>query len=272
MDGRCVPGSSPCGDTAPYCDEAADRCATCIDDAQCDDGLACNGAERCNSGRCTDGTPIRCDDGLACTADRCTEPTGACAHEGPDRDGDGHIAAGCVSGDDCNDMDSTVYPGAAERCNVTDNDCDGRCDEGLGGCRRPIHRVYNGSDYMPTRTTTEGASAGYSLDRANVYYVYVSEVPGLLAAGHRCYNPTSGDHFIAGSPDCEGISGYVAEAPVGYGLPPSAPSRCGAVVLKRYYNPSTGDRIASPHPDEWAWAESHGYRFETDVGQVWLTP
>ncbi len=272
MDGRCEPGSAPCSGGTPYCEEDADRCVACRNDAHCDDGLACNGAERCDGGRCVSGAPIACDDELACTTDRCMEPTGACVHEGADRDGDGHVAAGCGAGDDCDDEDAAIHPGADERCNVADDDCDGTCDEGLSGCRRPIHRMYNGRDFMPSRSTTEGTGVGYSLNRANVYYVYTSEIPGVLAAGYRCYNSSTGDHFIAGSPTCEGKPGYVMEAPVGYGLPPTAPPRCGSVVLKRYYNPSTGDRIASPHPDEWSWAESNGYVFDGDVGQVWLSP
>ncbi len=35
-------------------------------------------------------------------------------------------------GDDCNDADATVNPGAWESCNEIDDDCDGESDEGLG--------------------------------------------------------------------------------------------------------------------------------------------
>ena len=41
-----------------------------------------------------------------------------------DVDGDG-----VASGDDCNDEDASVYPGAPELCNDVDDDCDGEVDE-----------------------------------------------------------------------------------------------------------------------------------------------
>lgn len=49
----------------------------------------------------------------------CTDPS--------DVDGDGDGAPGC--GFDCDDGDPDVYPGAAEACNVKDDNCDGQIDE-----------------------------------------------------------------------------------------------------------------------------------------------
>ncbi len=45
-----------------------------------------------------------------------------------DADGDGALAASC-GGDDCDDSDGQVFPGADERCNDVDDDCDGSVDE-----------------------------------------------------------------------------------------------------------------------------------------------
>jgi serine protease AprX len=41
-----------------------------------------------------------------------------------DIDGDGYLSSDC-GGDDCDDADKEVHPGATERCNGVDDDCDG---------------------------------------------------------------------------------------------------------------------------------------------------
>jgi hypothetical protein len=58
-----------------------------------------------------------------------------------DEDGDGYggtttvqgcEGAGVAEGGDCDDADSTVFPGATETCNGVDDDCDGENDENVG--------------------------------------------------------------------------------------------------------------------------------------------
>jgi hypothetical protein len=39
----------------------------------------CNGAETCQAGSCTAGTPLNCNDGNACTTDSC-DPLAGCLH------------------------------------------------------------------------------------------------------------------------------------------------------------------------------------------------
>lgn len=50
----------------------------CTIDADCDDGLYCNGVEACQAGICQVGTPIDCHDGNPCTTDFCDEATESC--------------------------------------------------------------------------------------------------------------------------------------------------------------------------------------------------
>lgn len=49
----------------------------------------------------------------------------SCSSIGRDMDEDGYIDIACDLGDDCNDSDPGVYPGAVEVCNGLDDDCDG---------------------------------------------------------------------------------------------------------------------------------------------------
>jgi hypothetical protein len=80
---------------------------------------------------------VRCDDGDVCSRDFCNPQTGACEHERPtDADGDGFIGtapprspAGC-GGDDCDDQNPAIHPGAAERCDGLDENCNGVIDDG----------------------------------------------------------------------------------------------------------------------------------------------
>ncbi len=76
--------------------------------------------------QCLMGTCIRsacmvdsdCPMGALCVGSECQATTGADA----DMDGSSPPA-------DCNDMVPTTFPGAAELCNMVDDDCDGRIDE-----------------------------------------------------------------------------------------------------------------------------------------------
>ncbi|MFZ5442874.1 MAG: putative metal-binding motif-containing protein [Myxococcota bacterium] len=121
----------------------------CETSSDCDDGVFCNGAEQCVAQRCTAGAPP-CDDGSECAVDDCNERRQSCTNHGPDRDDDGAFAI-CPgvpgAGDDCDDANPNRYPGAAEACNGTDEDCDpttlgGIDDDGDGfvsaACSNPL--------------------------------------------------------------------------------------------------------------------------------------
>ncbi|MCB9604579.1 MAG: hypothetical protein H6720_30030 [Sandaracinus sp.] len=133
VDGACSPGIAPCPPPL-RCDAVAERCvpASCaVPDADGDGeaALACGGAD--------------CDDSDAAVNPSATE---ICDPEGVDEDcdpttvgerdadGDGAIDAACCNGErcgtDCDDATASVFAGATEVCNETDDDCDGSVDEG----------------------------------------------------------------------------------------------------------------------------------------------
>ena len=128
-DGRgCVPGVAPC---RGECDEGAARCPSgCVDDDADRDGaigIACGGTD-CDDldpGRFPGNTEV-CD---PAGRDEDCDPSTL----GFDLDGDGFIDARCCNGatcgDDCDDLDRSVFPGAADTCNDADDDCDGAVDE-----------------------------------------------------------------------------------------------------------------------------------------------
>lgn len=93
--------------------QAAAAPGCCTSDAQCQDGIACNGFERCVFGSCSAGDPVVCDDGLDCTVDTCREPTGACFYTPNDSACDD--GALCNGAETCNPSTGCV-PGTPWDC------------------------------------------------------------------------------------------------------------------------------------------------------------
>lgn len=94
--------------------------------APCDDGNACNGAERCDGlGRCVAGSPLACDDGDPCSDDGCDADLG-CTHDGN--------TAPCDDGNPCTVADVCAAGVCAGALGCDDhNPCtDDRC--GIAGC------------------------------------------------------------------------------------------------------------------------------------------
>jgi hypothetical protein len=116
----------------------------CTVNADCNDGLFCNGTETCNAGSCQAGTAPNCNDGVSCTVDSCNESTDSCnntPNNGLCDNGlfcDGtetcNATLGCQAGTapNCNDGVGCTVDSCNEgtdSCNNTPND--GLCDNGL---------------------------------------------------------------------------------------------------------------------------------------------
>lgn len=90
----------------------------------CSEIGSCPPGQRCDlaAGVCRAGGPVEPDpDGGPIEPDRDSGPVE------PDRDGDGVPASA-----DCDDGDAMVHPGAVERCNARDDDCNGAVDDAAG--------------------------------------------------------------------------------------------------------------------------------------------
>lgn len=120
-------GFAPFATDIPPCD--------CAVDAQCDDGLACNGAESCNAGTstCEAGAPVVC--AAQCLSGVCLEPSGTCQ---PVPDG-----MTCNSG--------------ADACSQADSCQSGVCANTGGGGDTDGDAVCNADDNCPT-TANPGQS------------------------------------------------------------------------------------------------------------------
>ena len=213
--GRCVGEGT--GDAGPGGD--TDAGPICTSDADCDDGVYCNGEERCGGGgACAAGEPPDCDDGVACTTDSCSEETRTCTHGSSDADGDGFVAVGCGDGDDCDDTNDAIHPGADETCDTVDDDCDpatlgevdadgdtyvsAACCNGAGNCgtdcaddssdvHPDVTEVCNRIDDNCDGATDEGVTVPLYLDVDSDSYG--SGEPMMLCADTMGFVPVGGD-------------------------------------------------------------------------------
>ena len=64
------------------CNEGTDSCDNVPNEANCDNGLYCDGDETCDAVLdCQDGTPVDCDDSVGCTDDSCDDGLDTCQNE-----------------------------------------------------------------------------------------------------------------------------------------------------------------------------------------------
>lgn len=83
----------------------------CTTAADCGDGNACNGIERCEFGMCNPGVAVTCDDGVACTTDSCSG--GACVYTPSDAacgTGMTCTSTGCMTTGMCTETPCRLVP------------------------------------------------------------------------------------------------------------------------------------------------------------------
>jgi hypothetical protein len=214
---------------------------------------ACN-AGTCELGSCNTGF-ADCDGNLTngCEiASDCTEGS-ACS-----------TGCGSTGTTSCADACAPVCAPPAESCNTADDDCNGACDEGaIAGCRHGVHRSLGPGGHFYTTDATEAGSGGFTVERLDYYFLYTSDVGGLVPL-FRCRKP-SGNRFYTTSIDCE--IGVAPESTMGFMAPDS---RCGATQLYRLYRGTNDDHFYTTSAAERDNAVAmFGYVYESVAGWVW---
>lgn len=128
--GACQKGTAiNCDDgvecTEDSCDDSIGKCMNISDDANCSDGLWCNGQEICDPlNGCLEGTEPNCDDGIECTVDSCNETSDVCDHDPDDALCDnGQFCDGLESCDPLNDCQNGTPIDCDDGVSCTDDFC-----------------------------------------------------------------------------------------------------------------------------------------------------
>ncbi len=120
--------------------------------ARCMAGSSCDLHTGCRMGRPC-GTSVDCVDTDPCTVnERCDPATRLCLFDLLDGDHDGFPPRSC-GGTDCDDSNPNVHPGATERCNGIDDNCNGLIDEGFD-LQTDMLNCGSCDNACPTGTTT----------------------------------------------------------------------------------------------------------------------
>ena len=183
VDGAC--GASRCGDgyvdvgRGEACDDANeaafDGCEpvtcqpTCTDSVACDDGIACNGVERCASSRCESGAP---------------------PGDGTDCELDGGGAGICRAG-------ACVVAGCGDGVVSGEESCDDGNDVETDGCRTDCRFTCEVDPSMPNTWYLDCDGDGYSAEGAPTQSACL-EPPAMACGGGWTLQPP-----VSGLRDCD---------------------------------------------------------------------
>ncbi len=209
-----------CGDLVGCTTDAcvANVCVNTPVDANCDNGLFCDGVETCDPvSDCQAGTPVNCTDGIGCTVDSCDEVGDACVNTPTN--------SLCDDSQFCNGVEtcdavSDCQAGAPIDCNDAVGCTSDACDEVGDACvNTPVDsNCDNGMfcDGVETCDAISDCQAGAPID-CNDSVVCTAD--SCDEVGDACVNtPTDSlcddSQFCNGVETCDAISDCQAGAPI----------------------------------------------------------
>jgi hypothetical protein len=230
----CVQGTPVvCNDnvtcTFDQCIEPSGTCQNVPIDADCDDGVFCNGDEVCTPNDCVAGVAPSCTDNVACTADSCDPVTDQCTNVPSN--------AACPCGQTCdpqvgcsNSCIVTVCQNHVYECgDCVDNDTDCGIDTGgdpqcLGPCQNNEAGYFGdipGQNSAPCKQDCYwDGDTGAGNDDCNWNHKCdpFEVAPNYYPEGQQCeYDPafsfpgnkSCGFYFAAQSPMCQSVCGPI---------------------------------------------------------------
>lgn len=213
----------------------------CVNDGSCDNGVHCDGAERCDVGGagadpatgCVAGVPPSCADDYSCTTDSCDEAADACAFV-PD-------SGACDDGVACTtDVCDPATTSARTGCASTPDDA--RCDDACatsGGAPAVRPGVCTASgctlgtamtcvdNPCTTETCTAGACAAAPRDEDGDGFVAES-VGATMCGGDDC-DDADGDAFPGAVEACNGTDDD-CDGVIDEGCPVGPPEDCASAI------------------------------------------
>lgn len=211
--GRCVPRS--CGGSADRTSCGDPRCTL---DEQCSVPTSC-GAPHCFEATCFVVLDDRaCPAGQACTEEGCVGEPGDAGWDAG-LDGSSTVLDGCACAPGtacttaCGSTGITRCDGAcvascdpvAETCNLVDDDCNGRCDDGVG-CRQAMVETRNALGSFCYATDPESQCPGHTVFGVR-FHAYRDYVAGTVPL-YRCLDADASILLtrVACRPDAEPVA------------------------------------------------------------------